>query len=315
MGYIKIPNKWMNEVDTGFGNRIPYWNLAYYLSRKHDFEFTILVDFYQWKEIMFVDFPNTEPLYFRKGAIEEGSGAPFVSSSGNFRDNSFLNDFIPLISTDDLNNIVLDKNKNYFLTGHWPPSPYDHYDPVSNTTIEECDTKLKLKSSILEGIIKDTVKDVIGIHLRSQNGTDDPLIKTKFDQHINFESTDEINTPNLSKICSEKNKTFYISTNIADTSSSLRVGDTKQMLDLFPNYDIDNRTKKIYLQYNCIDYRTIFDKMNIFQLDTESMENKYFQIPDLKTFKDVIDLYSLIYCEKFVGGSSTWSDFVTRARG
>ena len=50
MGYIKIPNKWMNEVDTGFGNRIPYWNLAYYLSRKHDFEFTILVDFYQWKD-------------------------------------------------------------------------------------------------------------------------------------------------------------------------------------------------------------------------------------------------------------------------
>ena len=42
MSYLKIGNAGWSIKDTGFGNRIQFWEIAYELNKFNDFKFTIL---------------------------------------------------------------------------------------------------------------------------------------------------------------------------------------------------------------------------------------------------------------------------------
>ena len=60
MSYLKIGDVGWTIRDTGFGNRIQFWEIAYELNKFNDFKFTILVEKDKWKETKFLDFPHTE---------------------------------------------------------------------------------------------------------------------------------------------------------------------------------------------------------------------------------------------------------------
>ena len=57
--YIKIGDCGWSIGDTGLGNRIQLWSVAYELNKYNNFTHTIVVEKKMWKEIKFLDFPHT----------------------------------------------------------------------------------------------------------------------------------------------------------------------------------------------------------------------------------------------------------------
>jgi hypothetical protein len=151
MGYLKVTNKfWQSDVCTGFGNRIPHWALAYKISEHHDFKFTILLDSFYWPETTYVDFPHTE---------------------STFLDDNLHGEFIELTMDESILN--LDTSKNYYSNGENIENVEKSEPEMTEQTgifyLPPVYTLLKLKSSYLESLIKDKVKDAIGIHVRKNN--------------------------------------------------------------------------------------------------------------------------------------------------
>ena len=61
MAYFKLGNCGWTLRDTGFGNRIQFWEIAFELTKYNNFRFTILVDENKWRETKLLDFPYTKP--------------------------------------------------------------------------------------------------------------------------------------------------------------------------------------------------------------------------------------------------------------
>ena len=312
MGYLKVTNRfWQSDVCTGFGNRIPHWALAYKISEHHDFKFTILLDSFYWPETTYVDFPHTE---------------------STFLDDNLHGEFIELKMDESI--LDLDTSKNYYLNGEnlesveasEPSSPKKsgifYLPPVY--------TLLKLKSSYLESLIKDKVKDAIGVHVRKNNVTPPgiPLgdiyerntdlydaykeveYLSDFNELIRIYKTEEYSTYN-------DNQLFYISSDISTTYRDLKDMNDDELMSLFPNYREFSITNEVYQKYNCIDYSDIIPnydwKFPIGALNDKGLLKSggasnlvYFK----KVLRDVVDLFSLMYCRDFIPALSTWSVFV-----
>ena len=50
MAYFKLGNCGWTLRDTGFGNRIQFWETAFEFTKYNNFRFTILVDVDKWRE-------------------------------------------------------------------------------------------------------------------------------------------------------------------------------------------------------------------------------------------------------------------------
>ena len=245
MGYLKITNKfWQSDNCTGFGNRIPHWALAYKINEHHDFKFTILLDSFHWPETTYVDFPNTE---------------------STFLDDNLHGEFIELTMDESILN--LDTSKNYYLSGGNLQENVEKSEPSS---IEQTGifylppvyTLLKLKNSYLESLIKDKVKDAIGVHVRKNNvapvdiSEGDIIYERNTDLYEAYEKVEYINT--FSELVKDyDDQLFYISSDITTTYRDLKDMNDEELWSLFPTYSDFFVTKKIYQQYNCIDYSDI----------------------------------------------------------
>jgi hypothetical protein len=303
MGYLKITSRfWQSDVCTGFGNRIPHWALAYKISEHHDFKFTILLDSFHWPETTYVDFPQTE---------------------STFLDDNLYGEFIELTMDESI--LDLDTSKNYYLNGE----NLESVEKSEPSSIEQTGifylppvyTLLKLKNSYLESLIKDKVKDAIGVHVRKNNVAPvsidlGDIYERNTDLYKAYEKVEYINT--FSELVKDyDDQLFYISSDITTTYRDLKDMNDEELWSLFPTYSDFFVTKKIYQQYNCIDYTDIIPDYNFGfphgalndngVLKSGGVSNLvYFK----KVLRDVIDLFSLMYCKDFIPAKSTWSNFV-----
>ena len=139
--YIKIGDCGWSIGDTGLGNRIQLWSVAYELNKYNNFTHTIVVEKKLWKEIKFLDFPHT---IYSDSKFHELQNLDVVDSKKDW-----------LVKLD---------NKDYFIK---PPTHFDWppYEPHENF-YSKWGHKIKLRDKKLKKIIKDKVKDRIGIHIR-----------------------------------------------------------------------------------------------------------------------------------------------------
>lgn len=337
MGYLKITNKfWQSDVCTGFGNRIPHWALAYKISEHHDFKFTILLDSFYWPETTYVDFPQTESTFLDDKWLRDIP--PELNHPSKFLDDNLYGEFIGLTMGESI--LDLDTSKNYYLNGE----SLENVEKSEPTTIDKTGifylppvyTLLKLKSFYLESLIKDKVKDAIGIHVRKNNvapvdiSKGDIIYERNTDLYEAYEQVDYLSDFNelirIYKIQNDgkyiDNQLLYISSDIATTYRDLKDMNSEELHSLFPTYSDFFVTKEIYQEYNCIDYSDIIPNYD-FGFPKESLNDngvlKSGGVSNLVYFKkilrDVIDLFSLMYCKDFISARSTWSDFVVWSRG
>jgi hypothetical protein len=305
MGYLKITNKfWQSDVCTGFGNRIPHWALAYKISEHHDFKFTILLDSFHWPETTYVDFPQTE---------------------STFLDDNLYGEFIELTMDESI--LDLDTSKNYYLNGEnlesVEKSEPSNPEPTGIFYLPPVYTLLKLKNSYLESLIKDKVKDAVGVHVRKNNvapvdiSEGDIIYERNTDLYEAYEKVEYINTFSELVKDYDDGQIFYISSDISTTYRDLKAMNEEELFSLFPNYSDFFVTKEIYQEYNCIDYTDIIPDYN-FGFPLGAMNDNgvlksggvsnlvYFK----KVLRDVVDLFSLMYCKDFIPALSSWSVFV-----
>ena len=349
MGYIKVTDKfWQSDVCTGFGNRLPHWALAYKISEHHDFKFTILLDSYHWPETNYVDFPYTEST-FADYSVEQGN--PYYNMHGEFIELIYDESILDLDTSKNyyLNGGPDDGGPN--IDNITAPEPGSDNIGGNNGIyyLPPVFKLLKLKNPYLKSLIKDKVSDSIGIHVRKNNVTllstlDHYEYKEPVDiatgdiferntdlyesyKHVDFVSNfdriiqkyKEQDSDNTQRLVD--NQLFYISSDISTTYRDFKDMDKGELFSLFPDYKEFSVTKELYQKYNCIDYSDIIPNYNfkfpqnylneIGLLDGGEASNLvYFR----KILRDVIDLFSLIYCKDFIPAKSTWSDTVSQIR-
>ena len=174
---------------------------------------------------------------------------------------------------------VLDKTKNWYFHKNMPVGECQG---VGNL-VEEYNIPvqdIKLKDRELDTIIRKKLKNSVGIHIRFK----------RWRSHNNVELCSicdyQRNPAPLFDYCDSllgEVNNFYISTDLI-----------RQHLPDFKNSD-NTFLSEFYNRYNTIDYSDICEVDN-------------------KTMRDVIDLYSLIYCDTFLIGQSSWSAFVLEYR-
>ena len=305
MSYFKLANCGWNLKDTGFGNRINIWEIAFELTKYNNFKFTILVDEDKWRETKYLDFPHTKSskhLY------------------NNFKD-------LPEIDIRYEWLKELDICKDWYINDAWPP--YDggsnHYGTLLHL--------ITLKDKTLERKIKILVGDRIGIHIRHWPVVDEDS-KSNFISRFDYKSK----MKQVRKVMDNfPNSKFYISTNVTY--------DEPTQGPYLPDFRKESQwISEIYRDYDVVDYRDIISVGELLPetvrdpnnpswsrvMDDEgkiinivSYEEKHedieHEIYDIKIKRDVVDLFSLIYSRKFVpsiktGVDSTWSDFVSHYR-
>tara|TARA_A100001201_G_scaffold46007_1_gene46774 strand:- start:527 stop:1480 length:954 start_codon:yes stop_codon:yes gene_type:complete len=308
MSYLKIGNVGWSIEDTGFGNRIQFWEIAYELNKYNNFDFEILVESDKWLETKFIDFPNTKS---SKELFDKYENIPSIDATK------------PWLTK-------LDKNKNYWIEEEWPP--YNFGNNFYGTWLH----LLKLKDKNLESKIKKLVGQRIGIHVRHwPTIIDDP--RKDLIPRFDYESKMEYLKKVLDKYPNDK---FFISSDV--TYDKPATG------PLLPNYRKDSHwLSEIYNDYDVLDYRNIMELDNLlpnefiettnigwiksfddegrtlnvserplyFYEDTKSNLESIEKLYEYKILRDVIDLFGLIYSREFIsaehtGPDSSWSDFV-----
>ena len=333
--YIKIGDCGWSIGDTGLGNRIQLWSVAYELNKYNNFTHTIVVEKKMWKEIKFLDFPHT---IYSDNKFHELQNLDVVDSKKDW-----------LVKLD---------NKDYFIKSpthfDWPP-----YEPHENF-YSKWVHKIKLRDKKLKKIIKDKVKDRIGIHIRhwpvidpdnpfqsySQYFTEPEDIE-RFDYKGKMKKVKDV----LNEYQGEK---FYISSDVtfdkpstgpllpnfrkkeqwlSEIFSSNDIIDYRDILDMddmslhdmidWSNGNIvrDNKNPKWLRKVNIDDEGRYNYKLMMNSKNTTSTTYEDFisNLYDLKVKRDIVDLFSLIYSKEFVhskktGPISSWSDYVMNYR-
>jgi len=298
MPYLRVPNtSWEGIVDTGFGNRIQFWEVAYKLNKFNSFKFIILVDSNKWRETKFLNFPYTESSNIR---------------FNNLKDLTEIDARYPWLHK-------LDTNKSWDIIDEWPPYREDGF-------YGKWLHLITLKDKVLEKKIKELVKDRVGIHIR--HWTTGEMFRAVDQKYYPTERFKYVEKMNLVRKTLDKfpNSKFYVSTDI--TYNKPTIG------PLLPDFRKEPHwLSEVYRDYDVVDYRDIIsvdellptvikDENNtkwskIYDMDGEEdlefMEiNKIY---DVKFQRDVIDLFSLIYSKEFITSSKTgryssWSEFV-----
>jgi hypothetical protein len=302
MPYLKVGDVGWLIRDTGFGNRIQFWEIAYELNKFNSFKFTILVEANKWRETKFLNFPYTESSNIR---------------FNNLKDLSEIDARYPWLSK-------LNINESWDIMEEWPP--YQEGDEFYGKWLH----LITLKDKVLKKKIKELVKDRIGVHIRHWP-IEDVDTRPNPVQRFNYVEKMKLVRNTLDK---HSNSKFYISTDV--TYDKPAAGPP------LPDFKKEGQwMSEIYRDYDVIDYRDIItvdgsvsktirdykNKMWSNILDDEGETSKVLiynkehlidgdeNIDDVKIKRDVIDLFSLIYSKGFIpsdltGPNSSWSDFV-----
>ncbi len=336
--YIKIGDCGWSIGDTGLGNRIQLWSVAYELNKYNDFKYTILVEKKMWKEMKYLDFPYTT---YSNEKFHGLQNLDVIDSRKDW-----------LIKLDD---------KDYFLKSSfiddnfaWPP-----YSPEKNFWSKWVH-KIKLKNKKLKETIRNKVKNRIGIHIRHWPVIDPDNPFQSYSQY--FSEPEDIERfdyrgkmRKVKKVLDEyQDEKFYISSDVTFDKPSTG--------PLLPNFrKKDQWLSEIFSSYDIIDYRDILDMddmslhdmidwsngnivrdntnpkwlrkvsiddegrynyklmMNSKNTTTTTYEGFISDLFDIKVKRDIVDLFSLIYSKEFVhskktGPISSWSDYVMNYR-
>jgi len=300
MSYLKIGNVGWSMRDTGFGNRIQFWEVAYELNKLNDFKFTILVEKNKWRETEFLNFPHIESSNVRFNKI---------------RDLSEIDARKPWLNE-------LDVTKSWNILEEWPP--YEEGESFYGKWLH----LITLKDESLEDKIRELVKDRIGIHIRHWPTVDED---NKEDLVDRFDYSDKMKLvrKTMDKYPDSK---FYISTDVTY--------DRPAQGPLLPDFRKESHwISEIYRDYDVVDYRDIIKVDDILpnsfisdinsswsklmdeegrEIATELNKKSVGGIQDLydkKILRDIVDIFSLIFSKRFVnsketGPQSSWSDFV-----
>jgi hypothetical protein len=300
MPYLKIGDVGWTIRDTGFGNRIQFWEVAYELNKLNDFKFTILVEKNKWRETEFLNFPHIESSNVRFNKI---------------RDLSEIDARKPWLNE-------LDVTKSWNILEEWPP--YEEGESFYGKWLH----LITLKDESLEDKIRELVKDRIGIHIRHWPTVDED---NKEDLVDRFDYSDKMKLvrKTMDKYPDSK---FYISTDVTY--------DRPAQGPLLPDFRKESHwISEIYRDYDVVDYRDIIKVDDILpnsfisdinsswsklmdeegrEIATELNKKSVGGIQDLydkKILRDIVDIFSLIFSKRFVnsketGPQSSWSDFV-----
>lgn len=268
-------------VDTGFCNRLYYWNDIYHATKKT--EYKIYVEKIWWPELDIISLPNT---------IQHDYGFTLKNYPNEKKE------FIKKNNITSLNNIIDSLNDNEYYTNY-------EYNPLKYKI-----PNIRFKNTKLENFIKMFCKNLIGIHIRRGSGVSSPVLHKKYtDDSLNsgivkksdleilkyretykLEETEAPYIPNEyyiklieSFIKIDSKKKFYISSDIPDKYQ----------------YEIINSFKNNIYTYN-----------DLYENHLKKFDIKKYEWPYKNTFKNVIDLFCLSRCKILIDyPMSSWSDF------
>ena len=321
MGFIRLPIiETVYIDDTAWSHRIWYWKIAYAISKVHDFKFTILCDYHNYLEYLFIDFPYTN-FYF--GNIDW-----IRVEKKDYSHLSFSNHI--LITPENIESLEFNVNGNYLLDFNFG-SPLEDVPQWIKDELPSCSI-LKLREKNLETIIKEKVKDRTGIHLRmidtyiyDKRGID-KLIKAAGSELEAFAKLSEDNS-------------YYLATDINDKRFPYKETIVRydgsvcptycEVRELIPDYTKYFKTEELYDKYDIIDYSEIMnsmypdmkirleEKLDSIVGNTQDMAfDTDYEITMMRIFRDVIDIYSLVYSKEFIPSKdSTYSHTVHDFRG
>ena len=316
--YLYLDNVGWSLIDTGFGNRMQFWEYAYELNRRNGFNFKMAVEERMWAETKYLNFPYTETIdeYFLEYLPPQN--LPSIDSRLPFK--------------------TLDVNKSYNILKEWPP----YFGEGDKSCYGQWVHLITLKDKIIENKIKNLVKDRIGIHVRHWPVCG-PTDETVDERESKVERFDYKGKMELLRKTMDKypNSKFYMSTDCTYD----KPGQTPPLPDFRKE---SHWISEIYKDYDVVDYRDILDVSKVVSntfpdidnngwkmvLDDEGKPVKEIRIfyqtgpkggffdkysqstEDVKIYRDCVDLFGLIYSKKFIkseetGPGSSWSDFVS----
>ena len=335
------------EHDSGFGDRIAIWSLAYYFSTIiKDVE--IIVEDNYWPELLLIDLPNTT-----------AQDVSVLKSSNNQLIPITCEKFRDILLTEQFDYENSSENTYYYLD--FSISCFDHlyhFFDYKNITYKEilhnCVSKIKLKLTTAINFMENEFSDVCCIHLRRGLGTyptekflneiEKILPKETIDSywenfHKNRLGEEYRNSGKykyydmLLKKDKNRQKIFFESENINndfDWVNSYKIIPDSDYFNLIDNFILsENPNQKIYISSdipkkyysyyydrypnNIIDksyYLKKFITLHQNKIPKEKFKIKYL-LPTIKIFENVFDLMAGCYSKTVVKSISNWSSLFT----
>lgn len=293
------PYGWKGQnYDTGLCNRILHWELAYLINKAKDFSYTIVLEELCWPEFKLLSLPNTEYILVKKTlygdyTFTEGA-SPITESEIHriFKDNCF----------------DLDNKEHLYSDFGW--TVLKHLHPHKDVDFNPRPlTKVKLVHKAIEDIIRESVKGVVGIHIRRHNG----VFKTQEDRkslpkEVRFKIPATIQNKDSIYYMESSDYVFHrddLYFNIIDNMLKLNP-DQKFYLSCDLPYEL---IAYYYTKYpnNLINKEQTIEKVYSF-LETLGYVKKDFAFGNV--VENLVDLFSLAYCDFLIKSPlSTWSEF------
>jgi len=135
--------------DTGLCNRVLHWEIAYEINRKLDFQYSILVEKEYWPELDYVDLPNTIALP-QSELPQDSIPLSFEKVASILKNDSKA-------FAEDVN---LHSSFGYKILGSFYGDT-NFFHPLS---------LIKVKDLSIEAYIKESVKGLVGVHIRRNSG-------------------------------------------------------------------------------------------------------------------------------------------------
>jgi hypothetical protein len=281
------------DTDTGLGNRILHWEIAYKLSKENKFEYEILIQKIYWPEYSLLHIPYTI-------TFKENTKLP--------NKEKFINESTP-IDVDTINDMFVTNNFKLY-NNHY----YSNFGYMSMNNDNEKIRPLsliKIKDYRIEDYIRNEMKDVIGIHIRRNVGVkynEEDLNSLPIDVRNKFIELRK-KYPSL-----EKNALSFI-------QDKYYFNIIESILEINPNQKFFISTD---LPYELILYYSDrFKNKIIFKDDMVKQINFFIELSDIHadfigeydTIKNIIDLFSLSFCKFLIKSNfSTWSEFAEKYR-
>lgn len=140
-----------NTVCTGFGDKLIYWSIGYYLSTITDFE--LLIPSRIWPEFLFLDLPNTKV-----------SKISLIKIPNNYKKITVV-DALKCIKN-RTNQIKFDQNKNYYFDFSMREISSSHFAYHKLDYLFEGFKKIKFKNHLANQYIEKNFSNMVSIHLR-----------------------------------------------------------------------------------------------------------------------------------------------------
>jgi len=293
MSYLKLTESyWDSMTDTGFGDRISTWSYAYELNKLNDFNFTIIVDDFKWRETKYLNFPCTETeKNIDISNCESVSYLKEIDISKNYIVDSGLGIDYAFISNITLKDKSLEdkikesvKDRIGIHIRHWP---IFEEDKNHNCTIDRFDYESKMNK----------VREVLD----------------KYNSKFYISSDVTYDRPPFGPCLPDYRKEKHWLSEVYKEYDVIDYRDIMLVDDIFPiAVEDDNNQKWLPIydeEVSLSDIKVVPPSSNKLDIVKKDM------IYDIKIKRDIVDLFSLIYSKDFISSSETgidssWSEFV-----